>query len=130
MRQWITLVEATASAYYHVTLTKNLPSIQHQGLLPQRGPLSMLAGEGNPAIYLFRTLDAVEDGVANWMGDYLPDDEPLALLKVTLPMGVRTKRNANQFGYEFIVHQPIPPENLEVLSTDLDNYFNAFDDDE
>ena len=113
MRHWITLVEATAPAYYyHVTLTKNLPSIQSQGLLPQRGPLSTLAGEGRPAIYLFRTLDAVEDGVANWMGDYLPDDEPLALLKVTLPADVRTKRNANQFGYEFIVHQPIPPDHL------------------
>jgi hypothetical protein len=133
LRRWMRLVEDTlseakASAYYHVTLTKNLPSIQQHGLLPKNGSLSTLAGEGKPAIYLFRSIEAAEEGVTNWMGDYLPEEEPLALLKVVLPVGLRTRRGENEFGYEFKIYQPIPPQNLEVLTKDFDNFVSDEND--
>ncbi len=127
-RHLIRLVEAAQRAYYHVTLSKNIPDIQKQGLLPQIGPLSILAGEAKPTIFLFPNLETVEDALMNWLGDYLPD-EPLALLKVVLPPGARPKRSALQdeetgeeIGYEFKVYVPISPENLEVLSMNVDHF--------
>ena len=138
MRKWIdavsTLTEAAKTGtsrrvYYHVTLTKNLPSIQQTGLEPRLGSLSVLAGENRPTIFLFPNQSTVEDALMNWLGEYLPENEPLSLLAVTLPSGIRPKRaelhdeeTREPMGYEFKVYQAIPPENIKVLSTNVDDY--------
>ena len=70
--------------YYHVTEARYVASILRNGLRPGR----MKRGTGadtTPAVYLFRTEDEAEDGVMNWLGDLLHEDEPLALLAVDLP---------------------------------------------
>src|SRR5580700_3541900 len=71
--------------YFHVTLTNNWNYIQKNGLqvkTQKRG----IGGDDTPAIYLFRTREEAEDGVTNWLGDELPEEEALMLLAVDLPL--------------------------------------------
>lgn len=116
------LMEAVGQFYYHVTLTSNLPNIMKVGLEPRIGPLSTVAGESKPTIYLFFNLGAVEEALMNWLGEYLPEDQPLSLLKVILPPGTKSKKGENEFGYEKLVFTVIPPECIEVLTKDIDTF--------
>ena len=104
--------------YYHVTATKNLPSIKQSGLIPKIGTLSTIAGESKPRIYLFKNLEDVEHALENWLGDYISDDEQLALLKISLPKEMRPRKE----GFEYQIFKTIQPENIEILSDDIDNY--------
>jgi hypothetical protein len=108
------LVE-TAAVLYHVTPARNLRAIQRDGLMPKRGARSKKLGEPVPAIYLFPSLEAVEDALSGWLGGEFDEDARLALLAVTVPPGAETRTTAD---YERIVTAPIPPENIRVLSRD------------
>lgn len=72
--------------YYHVTLTKNWPSIQKSGLIPKKEKRGKGFEDGPEAVYLFNTEDEAEDGTANWLGDLYDEDEELSLLKVSVPL--------------------------------------------
>ncbi|AQT06305.1 hypothetical protein A0U91_14875 (plasmid) [Acetobacter persici] len=99
-------------AYYHLTPARNLDSIIRRGLLPSIGANSEAANEARAAIYLFSSIDALEDGLTNWLGDQFDEDERLALLKVTLPGGAATVSDA---GYEVACLSPIPSAHIEIL---------------
>lgn len=53
--------------YYHVTLTKNVPRIMTEGPTPQIGPRSEWFGESENAIYLFKSMESVENALMNWL---------------------------------------------------------------
>ena len=104
---------ASSTVYYHVTPTCNVPRIMREGLLPRRGSRSRRLGESREAVYLFKGREAAADGLANWLGDKLPEDEPVALIVVDLPAGARILDTTAD--YETVVADHIPPENLTVM---------------
>lgn len=100
--------------FYHVTETKNIPSILKQGLIPQIGPRSEMIGESIPAIYLFKDKLDVEDAVLNWLGDLVDEDESLSILKVKLPPNAVIHSDMGSDAFEVVCKTPIPPENIVV----------------
>lgn len=68
---------------YHVTSSACLASILEEGLRPAIGPRSEMLGERRAACYLFASIEACEEGLANWLGEYLGDEE-LRILQVDL----------------------------------------------
>ncbi len=69
---------------YHVTPTSNLESIQEHGLQPRIGPLAQLAGETEPRIYVFCSLEAMTAALDNWLGDAM-GDVPLSAIALDMP---------------------------------------------
>ena len=106
----------SSSTAYHVTLTRNIPKIFREGLHPRRGPRCRRLGESRKAVYLFKSREAAADGLANWLGDELPEEEPVALVLVDLPAGILTLDTTA--GYELVVAERIPPGSLTVLCLD------------
>lgn len=78
------LKESTMVTAYHVTPTKNLPSILKHGLTPKNIKRGIHAENDTPAIYLFKTVDEAEDGVTNWLADLYNENESLALLSIQI----------------------------------------------
>jgi hypothetical protein len=115
---------ARQKTYYHVTETRNLDTILAQGLKPRIGERSFLAGETRQAVYLFGDLDSVENALDNWMSECFEEQDCLALLKINLPVGVRAHRQTGS--WELRVFNMIPPDSIQVMSDDLDN-FTEFD---
>ena len=114
---------ASSTVYYHVTPTCNVPRIMREGLLPRRGSRSRRLGESREAVYLFKEREAAADGLANWLGDELPEDEPVALIVVDLPAGARILDTTAD--YELIVADRIPPENLTVMEFDWQHHLTV-----
>jgi len=103
--------------YYHVTATKNLPNIQRSGLKPKIGQRSILLGESENLIYLFKSREDAEDAVMNWLGDEFEEDERLALLEVNVPDNkVAVTRGAE---YEYTAKSAIPANLIKVITKDL-----------
>ena len=106
----ITRFSELVQTRYHVTPVKNLKQILKQGLVPQIGTRSELLGEPQPAIFLFRSILDAEEALMNWLGDEF-EDEPLALLKVNLPLDLAHKEQ----DFETQVFEKIPPQNIWFL---------------
>ena len=106
----------SSSTVYHVTLTRNIPKILREGLHPRRGPRSRRLGESHKAVYLFKSREAAADGLAYWLGEELPEKEPVALVLINLPAGILTLDTTA--GYEIVVAERIPPGSLTVLCLD------------
>ena len=101
------------AACFHMTLARNVPRIMCEGLQPRRGPRSRKLGESRKAVYLFKEREDAASSLANWLGDELPEDEPVALIIIDLPSGARIVDTTAD--YELIVADHIPPENLTVM---------------
>lgn len=103
--------------YYHVTLKDNLNSILKDGLIPQIGERSFDIGEKEKVVYLFHSIDDVEEALLNWLGDWYTDnygiDTPLALLEVNLPDDFLIENSSVQ--YEKISKNVIPPQYISFL---------------
>jgi hypothetical protein len=104
------------AACFHVTLKRNVPRIMCEGLQPRRGPRSRKLGESRKAVYLFKEREDAASSLANWLGDELQDDEPVALIMVNLPAGARILDTTAD--YELVVADPIPYVNLTVVCLD------------
>lgn len=107
---------------YHVTPIWNLLKIKKQGLIPQSGRLSNKLGESGDSIFLFSTIDDMENALYNWLGEEYEELEKemgqeiqLAVLKVKIPEDSTVSSTVD---YEFQVFDPIPPENIIVIDTD------------
>lgn len=92
---------------YHVTPTRNLPSIHKLGLIPQIGPNSRQLGETQPLIYFFPTRVDVNNALMNWLSDQYDDDESLSLLTLNIPSSLLSKSTVD---YELISTHIINPE--------------------
>lgn len=103
---------------YHVTPPANIPGILRDGLLPQIGERSAIAGEAVPAIFCFAGLDETENALMNWLGDYFDEEEPLSLLRIDLPPDAVFGKGAE---YEVLVLSRIPAAAVEVFLEDVWN---------
>lgn len=101
---------------YHLTPLAKIADILREGLVPQIGQRSKLAGETQPAIFCFHDLTQVEDALMQWIGDYFDEDEPLAVLRIAAPDDVLIGEGA---GYEVVVLTPINGSSIEVLYEDV-----------
>jgi hypothetical protein len=99
---------------YHVTPSRNLPRIRQEGLVPRLGRRAKMLGEGEPAIYLFPTMEDAETALEGWLGNQFSENTRLSLLAITLPENPRFISGAE---YELILLTPIPPQNIQVIST-------------
>jgi hypothetical protein len=68
--------------FYHVTPIKNLKDILNAGIVPSIGPRSEQIGETEPKIYLFRSIEDVENALMNWMSDAFDEDQALVILEI------------------------------------------------
>ena len=100
--------------YYHVTPAENVEAIMRDGIKPTYGPRSEAAAESGPAVYLFPSRAHAEEAVMNWYGDEVEDDEPLALIRVSLPP--KKFELKSEVPYEFYATETIPPKFLKVLT--------------
>ena len=116
IRKLIQLIENATTTYYHITPTRNLRNIMINGLIPKRGVRSRKLCEPEPAIYLFPSLDDVQDAINGWLGNEFSDDARLALLAVSIPANANVQSGVE---YERTVNVPIAAENIRVLSRDV-----------
>ena len=73
------------------------------------------------AIFLFTSMEAVEDAVLNWFGDEVGEEVPLGVLKVTLPDSWEENIFVDpNVGYEAVCKAPIPPEFIQEYYTEID----------
>lgn len=100
--------------YYHFTTKEALPNILKQGLQPCIGDRSNMAGETQPAIYLCRKND-----LKYWR------------IILGLPVVLKIKNDIQLFNkdvyhysyyQEYMYTQPIPPENISVVSKNCRPY--------
>lgn len=103
---------------YHVTPYDNLESILKNGLIPTIGPRSAKIGGVKPAVYLFQSLDEVEDALMNWMVDDFEaeDINQLIILEIQSDnIAINKERNV------VIVKQSILPSSIvRVLDEDME----------
>lgn len=114
---------ATPEFGYHVTPADNLDKIMAEGLTPTQGHRATALGEEYAATYLFRSLNDVDDALSSWLGDEF-EDEPTALLKVTIPTDAQMLPTTAD--YEMVVGTSIPPKNIKVLSRDTETLDPSF----
>lgn len=115
----------TPKTFYHVTRAKNISHIQKDGLIPQIGTLGKILGEEIPQIYLFDSLESVDDAIGSWLGAELDnlygEDEPLLLLRipkeyVTNPAPTFEDEETS---FEWSTQHPIKPEHIIVDDHEL-----------
>ncbi len=94
---------------YHVTATKNVPSILRTGLRPHVGIHSFKSGDMQPAIYVFPSRKALHVA-RHWIRAYFPDN--LTLLQVTVPSSWVMRSQAD---WERLILKPVPPSHITNL---------------
>lgn len=110
---WLaTTNKASQDKFYHVTPTKNIPSIMKKGLIPS-SPEDMNDEKG---IYLFKDKEFAIDAVMNWLGDRFDEDEPLTLLSVDKAKLQETSNPVFETGagFEVLVKRPISPDAIKI----------------
>ena len=105
---------------FHLTTRHLISKILQEGLLPELGKRSSQCEEVE-AIFLFTSMEAVEDAVLNWFGDEVGEEVPLGVLKVTLPDSWEENIFVDpNVGYEAVCKAPIPPEFIQEYYTEID----------
>ncbi len=94
--------------YYHISPSSNRRSILKNGLIPQIGNNSESLGEIEDGIYLFPSMDDLENALSNWLGELYDDDEiELDIFEVTLPENFPLESDVE---YEVRSLTQIPPK--------------------
>ncbi len=109
--------EVPLKTYYHVTPKRLLDDIQTEGLVPQVGPRSKELNEPE-RVWLFTSYDAMDNGLSNWLGEYLEDEGDLAVLEVKIPYGIATPTPQAEF--EASAKLTIPADCIRVHQILLD----------
>jgi len=108
---------------WHITPRRNVRQIMQCGLEPRLGPRSRKLGEARKAVYLFLSGVALQDALANWLGDEF-EDTPISLLEVRVP---REWVHADKaVGWEALALRCIPKEQVSVLLEDLDHWTGEY----
>jgi fatty acid/phospholipid biosynthesis enzyme len=77
--------------------------------------------ETEDGIYLFKTMEGVENALSNWLGEEFEDDS-LTLLGVELPPEAQKRLNEqgdDHASYEIVVTTTIPSQYIQILSEDI-----------
>ena len=109
-------------AAYHVTRAENIGSIMKDGLVPAIGERSEKLGEQTPAVYLFTSLENMDNALWNWLGEEFEEENEAAgfeIERVALEVMLDDSLyiDPDEF-YEIEVTDTIPPENIRVMSAD------------
>lgn len=96
---------------WHVTTAKNWEKIQEQGLVPQCGPRSTKLREEYPMIYMFKSKEALEEGLMNWLGNEFNEEEELIVLKIAL-----YNLPIDDVEFEYMCPVAIPCDRIEKVS--------------
>lgn len=102
--------------FYHATPARQWGKIKREGLQPKIGLLSKRLGEKLPRIYLFSSLEELENGLGNWFGEERAGD--LAILEITPPPGIQF--HSPETPWEVVTTQPIPPEYIRLVRFERD----------
>lgn len=104
--------------FYHVTKLENYNNIMEKGLIPQIGELSIDCDEDVPRVYLFPTLDDMENALGNWLGEWYEEnygeDIELCSLKISLPDTFPISYN-DEVPYECYSYDVIESKYIEFL---------------
>ena len=92
---------------YHVTEKKNLKSILENGLIPQIGERSKQLNE-SPAIFLFDSVEKLNDALMNWLGDEFEDIDLVSLK-------IETSNTLEYNEFEVILRELIPSINISLF---------------
>jgi len=113
------------SLFYHVTRQANLQSIKVEGLTPRIGPLSTLIDEQYKRIYLFDSMESVENALLNWFGEAVEEvfgeDEPFALLAIPARYVVEPQPTfeEDETSFEWYTEHRVKPSHIALLSLDI-----------
>lgn len=103
--------------FYHVTLKENYEKIKNEGLVPSIGTLSQLAEENVARVYLFPSLEDMENALLNWLGEQINDeygeDVECCSLKIDLPDTFPI--SFGEIEYEVYSYDTIPPQYISYL---------------
>ena len=101
--------------FFHVTPMEKVQNIMERGLVPQIGERSGAQSEETPAIYLFPTMDDMDNALSNWLREWFEDtygpDVELAIVKAFLPPDIYVHYDLS-VAYECYVTEPIPSRHL------------------
>lgn len=98
-------LELSTKYYYHVSPSKNDISIKTKGLMLKQGVRSSkLRDQG---IFLFESLDYLEDALMNWLGDEFDEEESVTIWRVSIPNVDKLRDSIAS--YEKIYMESIPP---------------------
>ena len=100
-------------SYYHIARSENIPLIMRDGLLPSK-PTDMEDVDG---VYLFKSRNAAEDALMNWLGDRFGEEVRLTLLKID-PRGVG-EVDSSAAGFEVVSTSKIDPQFVSVEQEDI-----------
>jgi hypothetical protein len=103
-------------AFYHVSLTRDEDQILAQGLIPQIGPRAKELGETEPRVFLFPSMEDLDNALYNWLGEELPEEEGITVYEIMLPNGfpVFPTFESDEESWEWYTDIVIPPEFLRV----------------
>lgn len=105
------------SVMYHITKRKNIPSIRQQGLRPRLGQRAKARHETAPGIFLFPSIQDLEDNMAEMTAMFRPDDE-LVILEIQIDQTLMGYMR--QFvSHEIICQAVIPPDRISVMNQDF-----------
>ena len=103
--------------YYHITLLSKLDSIMERGLLPMLGERSLEIQEHKKQVFLFPTIEDMENAMIGWLGDWYTEhygeDTPLALLEISVNSDFPIKKG--QVDYEVVSEVTIPPQYIKFI---------------
>ena len=102
---------------YHIATESRIARIREIGLAPLIGERSLEAGEDVPMIYFFDTPDDAENGLYNWLGDGLDEEEELYMIVARLPVEYR-RYLAKTADWETACSVPVPASMLEIAELD------------
>jgi len=101
---------------YHVTETHCIEPIMNEGLMPRIGERSDALGEPVARVYLFSCIEAVNDALLNWLGEWFEDKseetgEPvdLSILEIDVSDLTVTPTFDGGDSWEYYSEAPIPP---------------------
>lgn len=106
--------------YYHVTHTKNVPSILKYGL---NLPKTLTSGSRSiPGIYLYKNKEDANFHLPSLSASgSLPIDVPYSILQINLPKSLKIFGDP-EYDESVVIHQSIPSKNIKLLSNHSADY--------
>lgn len=105
--------------YYHITPMSNLESILQTGLEPRIGERSKELGENEKRVYLFHSIEDMNNALGNWLGECFEDEEiELAIIELQVPDEYPITEEEFYESYSYITISP------EYFSKVYDEYMN------
>lgn len=102
---------------YHVTRYDNVSSIMKKGLIAQVGERSLKIDD-QYGVYLFNTIDDMEDGLDHWLINQFDEDEILVVLYVKYD-GLTVVDDPEMPDCVSIVKDNISPDRIEITDIEI-----------